>query len=256
MSLAFVMIFESRNGSSSLVSRLNANPAVLFYPEILVDMSSEQVRAIMHRLVEEPLTIPELNAYGAEARYHPIPVAAKHGASAVGLKVKLWDVEDVDWFMRFMLAHDVRLIYLRRRNILNALISEFNSHRLYAARGIWNAETAQDVPSGAFAIEPAAFVEALSARLRAEAMHEIFFNNFRGEKIKVFYEDMLDEPEQTIEVVSAFLKVPAIQSEGLFFKATPRNAVESVSNLDQLFEALAGEDWVMSLLRYLARPGV
>src|SRR5262249_43296180 len=113
----FVLLFEGRSGSTYLMESLDAHPQVVAAHEILTELKLEPDVA--------RLQLERTRAFLTEPRDGAI--------AAVGFKTKLADVVDRDAFAALLRALDVRIIHLRRRNLIKLALSVLNAKRLRQA---------------------------------------------------------------------------------------------------------------------------
>lgn len=233
----FVLLFEGRTGSSFVVSSLNTHPNVLCYPEILADRGGNRQRMILDALFAGR-PVEHLNPCAANARYF------KHGAhlpkdlTAVGFKVKLQQVHDVPELHDILVGREVRLVYLRRLNIVKAAVSEINAHRLWRKTGLWNAERADQIQGG-IAVDPHRLVKRLRRRERLEAAHRAFFSLYDAPKVEILYEDLMkDEPGFFTRLLD-FVGVADRPLQGSFYKNTPDLLHRAIHNYEEVSRFLS-----------------
>jgi hypothetical protein len=227
----FVIIFEGRNGSSQLVSMLNAHHAILCYPEILVGFNKREQAAIITAVIDDG-DVPALNKYARADRYFHGGFAEKWSGrpfAAVGFKSKLIDVLNLPAVLLRLQNQGFRLIYLCRGNPLKAVISFLNGKRLEAQTGGWNAEKPTDV-MGPILVDCEEFDNVLIRRILDQKLHKWFFEQFCGQKIQLSYEDLIEDQNAFTSKLLCFLGQESEQLVGLFYKNTPARLRDAVIN--------------------------
>lgn len=237
MPIPYLIMFEGRNGSSQLVSLLNAHPHSLCYPELMPALEmGTQSKAIAAVARGEDLR--DLNGYAADDNYYPQGFERKWETgpfTSIGFKAKISDFKNLIGALDDLEGADFRLIYLRRQNPLKAVLSWINGQRLAAKTAHWNARHPGEI-QGPVSVDMRDFKEGLRRRQTVESLHRWFFDNYQRRKTSVFYEDMLRNPQAFLEQVLNFLGSPSVQSAfvGCFLKNTPDSLRTAVLNYDDL----------------------
>jgi len=236
----FAIIFEGRTGTSYIVSCLNSHPQALCYPEILQDLSARDQRRALQLLVSgEP--VEGLSPQAIHPAYYHGPLISKTGLSAVGFKTKLSDVADVKWLGTMLAGWGFGLIYLKRRNIVKAVISELNVDRLRKrfGMGVSNARSAEQI-LGPMHVDLGQLVRKLRRRIRREEDHEAFYQRHEGARIRLYYEDLLRDQAGFFAKLLDFLQLENLPMNGRFEKGVSDNLQEAIQNYRQVKRLLAG----------------
>jgi hypothetical protein len=237
MPIPYLIMFEGRNGSSQLVSLLNAHAHSLCYPELMPGLEMEaQSRAIT--AVACGTDLREINGYAADDNYYPQGFERKWADgpfTSVGFKSKISDFKNMITAIDELEGADYRLIHLRRQNPLKAVLSWINGQRLAAKTQHWNARHPGEI-QGPISVDMGDFKEGLRRRQMVESLHRWFFDNYRRNKIAVYYEDMLSSQYAFLSKILSFLGSPSVQSAfvGCFLKNTPDSLRAAVLNYDDL----------------------
>jgi hypothetical protein len=237
MPIPYLIMFEGRNGSSQLVSLLNAHANSLCYPELMPALEmAAQGKAIA--AVARGLDLREINGYAADDNYYPQGFEQKWRTgpfTSVGFKSKISDFKNLVSALDDLEGADYRLIYLRRQNTLKAVLSWINGQRLATKTQHWNARHPGEI-QGPVSVDMMDFREGLRRRQMVESLHKWFFDNYRGRKTVVFYEDMLANQYAFLAKILNFLDSPSVQSSfvGCFLKNTPDSLKTAVLNYDDL----------------------
>ena len=187
----YVILFIERDGSTYLTSLLNSHP---------------DIEAIYERLAVLKQKGAGSNEQLAWARdFYTPPLFAK--TKARGFKTKLVDVLDLDGFTSILHEKQVRVIQMRRRNRVKAVISRINARRLYEATGNWNLYDKKDqMPP--MRVDPEQFAEYLLERETSDNELQAYVDRLKLPVIKIVYEDLLTDKVNTLEKVFTFLNIP------------------------------------------------
>ena len=235
----FAIVFEGRTGSSYVVSCLNSHPGVMCYPEVLQDLSAEQQDKVLRLLVSgEP--IERINPRTAQPAYFHGPIGSGTDLAAVGFKTKLSDVCDVRWLRRALAQGNFRLVYLKRRNIVKAVVSELNVSRLRRrfGPGVSNV-CSRDHVLGHLHVDPEQLVAKLRRRIEREEAHERFYKSYPASKIRLFYEDLLADRSGFFARLLSFLKLPDLPLKGRFVKSLPDDLRVGIRNYSEIRHLLS-----------------
>ena len=136
-----------------------------------------------------------------------------------------------------------RLIYLYRRNILKSIVSHLNSLRLREKfPGMSNA-VSEDQVMGQIEVDLPAFDYLLKFRKISESLHHWFFDNFAGDKIKMSYEELLEDEAAFSTRTLRFIGVEQQQLHGAFYKNTPDTLREAVTNYAEFAAKFQGTEY-------------
>jgi hypothetical protein len=235
--IPFMIMFEGRNGSSQLVSLLNAHPNILCYPEIAVSLDSE-VQIELIKAVAGGRDLRPLTPYAADDTFYPQGFAKKWEAGAfqaVGFKTKVADLKNIVGAIDALENARYHVIYLKRSNPLKAVLSWINGRRIADKTNQWNARAPGDI-DGPIQVNMDDFRNGLRHRQLLESLHRWFFDNYRGRKMTVAYEDMLADQAAFLGRVTGFLGSQCVASAfvGSFLKSTPDSLRKAVANYDDL----------------------
>jgi LPS sulfotransferase NodH len=219
----YVILFIERDGSTFLTSALSIHPEIRAEYEKLSQLRAPAVGA------KEQLDW--VNAF-----FSPPPGDT---AKALGFKTKLEDVQDLDGFARLLLHQQCRVIHLRRRNVVKAVVSKINARRLYRATGDWNRWQESDRLSPA-PIDFEKFALLLQQREEEDQKLNQFVKKLHLRTLPVCYEELLVQREQTLHRVLEFLRVRPLPLKSATLKTTSDNLRDDVLNFDELRSRYAG----------------
>ncbi len=230
----FLLMFAGRTGSTFMMDILAKQPAV--------KAGMEELVWYRHRHAEEPeVAAREQRAFAERFYATEIP----EGCRAVGFKTKLYDIVDRDDFAPLLRDLGVRLIRMRRRNVLKLAISAMNAKRVHEKTGRWNIWSDADRPD-AITID----VEELMARIRRRDVTEerigAFCEQFETEPLEIWYEDLLADVRATLERVGSFLGFELTQDaqeRSEVRKVTSDDLRDAIANFDEVEKALEGTDY-------------
>lgn len=219
----YIILFIERDGSTYLTSLLNSHP---------------DIEAIYERfavLKQKEASSDEQLAWARE--FYSPPLFSK--TKARGFKTKLVDVLDLNRFTALLHEKEVRVIQMRRRNRVKAVISRINARRLYEATGNWNLYDKQDqMPP--MHVDPAQFAEFLREREEADQELQDYVDHLQLPVIKIVYEDLLTNKINTLAQIYAFLNLPVKPVQEKTLKNTSDNLRDVVLNFDELRAGFQG----------------
>lgn len=152
---------------------------------------------------------------------------------ARGFKTKLQDVLDLNSFRESLEELKVRVIHLRRRNVVKSTVSFFNSVRLNDTTGDWNLyEEGNRLPP--LTVEIDQFDKWLKGGEDKNANELAFVNTLALPTITLQYEDLLVNEDATFASVFTFLGVKHHPIKGYALKNTSDDLREVLANFDEL----------------------
>jgi hypothetical protein len=209
------------------------------YPEVLQDLSAEDQDEVL-RLVVSGEPVERVNPRATQPAYFHGPIGSGTDLTAVGFKTKLSDVCKVKRFRRALAEWNFRLVYLKRRNIVKAVVSELNVNRLrrHVGPGVSNVCSREHIP-GPLHVEPEQLVSKLRRRIEREEVHERFYRSYQAPKIRLFYEDLLSDRSSFFTRLLGFLKLPDLPLQGRFVKSLPDDLRAGIRNYSQIKQLLS-----------------
>ena len=194
----FVILFPGRTGSSFLVSALASHPQVLVEGEQLVRRDSTRQRDWLRSYLDLPRP------------------PAVH---AVGFKTKLKDVADLEGFSHALRSRRVRVLALRRRNLVKLAVSTLNAKRIHDATGRWNLR-GSDAALSPLAVQPDDLAHAIEGCAAAQREVDDYTARLGLETLVLEYEDLLADEAAWLDRVARFLGVEPRPLRGTVEKAT------------------------------------
>lgn len=175
------------------------------------------------------------------------PITSK---THIGSKQNLYAVHDLDAVSRLLREGSVRIVRLRRDNIVKAAVSQMRAKK-YAdmtasETGVarWGIRPGHE-PLGSTALDP----RVLMRRIRTmEEQHKRLMSAFANEAVlDVEYEEINESLESVVASVRRYLALPETKFEVPFVKATPDNLRHAISNFAEVRKSLAGTPWLRQL---------
>jgi LPS sulfotransferase NodH len=237
----FTVITEGRAGSSLLISSLNSHPEILCFPEVLADLSDEWQDRVLDAIVKGK-SFSNLSRLAEDRRYFHRSPGDRSGALQIGFKVKLSQVGRLRKFATYLDERNYSLIYLTRKNIVRAAISEIRAEALRKAHGVSNASRASQV-IGRIRIDPSALMEEVISRLHREEIHTAFFDAYPGRKERFDYSELQTDPSNVFGLVLRFLGVSQRELVGKFHKNTPQDLEAAIENFEEIRDLLSGTSY-------------
>ena len=225
----FFLVFEGRAGSGLLRAILNSSPRIVFEPEWM-----------MFNLLKEegpgPRQVQQIGRFYGETEYRAL--------DALGFANKLSDIVDPEGFASELLAHEVRVISLTRRNIAKQVVSSLNALRSKEITGKVHAYTQKDIVDEPFELDLDQFDAHLERLIKRSAAQELFVRQHDWESVDVTYEDLILEKAETIGRITDFLRTPVedvdLKPGETPLKQTPPDLSLLLGNFDALQKRYAG----------------
>jgi len=214
----FAILFPGRTGSSFLVSCLASHPEVAVEGERLVRQPAEWQRRWVADLYDTP-------------RRNPV--------RCVGFKTKPKDVWDLVEFGAMLRERRVRIIEMRRRNIVKLAVSHLNAKRIHAETGRWNLAS-DDSALAPLVAAPAALEEAVAICADAQEQVTRFVGTLGLPTLMLDYEDLLEDRASWLGRVCGFLEIEPRALSGTIEKATSDDLRSALANFDELAAHFAG----------------
>lgn len=219
----FVVLFIERDGSTYLTSLLASHPDV--------------------RVVYERFAVLRQNGADGAGQlawagdYLSPPWIGR--AAAIGFKTKLVDILDPAGFAELLRARRCRVLMMRRRNHVKAVVSRINARRLHESTGNWNLYDAADrMPP--MIVDPAEFESFLQERDDAERRLQAYVDSLGLPTLSLVYEDLLLDRDRALGRLFAFLRIRPVLLEGRTLKHTPDDLRRVVLNFEDLADRYAG----------------
>lgn len=219
----FVILFIERDGSTYLTSLLAEHPEIhAVYERFAVMRQKNQSAADQIAWARTFLTPPGIGKI-----------------AACGFKTKLIDILDPTALADLLREKKTRVIRMRRRNHVKAVVSRINAKRLHEASGNWNLYREEDrMPP--LQIDPQEFDLFLRERAAAESALEAYVQSLDLPTLRLDYEDLLLKRDESLSRVFSFLNVRPMPLDGKTLKHTSDDLREVVLNLDDLRQRYAG----------------
>jgi hypothetical protein len=158
---------------------------------------------------------------------------------AIGFKIKLQDVGDPKGFAELLKEKRVYIIHLSRRNLVKQVVSYFKGLQLYHNTGDWNLYKDEERLAG-LTIDPAEFrpwLEGEEERRRAVREYVMLLEL---PTLSLYYEDLLVDKRNTIDLALSFLGVQLRPVEGEALKNTSDDLRQALENFDELRSLYTG----------------
>lgn len=220
----YVLFLVARVGSTYLTSLLNSHANVTAAGEALRDLEEEGAEAQLQ---------------WARDFLNP-PLVSRN--AAMGFNVKLVHLVDPAAFAELLYEEECKIIHLRRRNRIKAVVSRLNGRRLYKRTGMWGLFDESERP-GAFHVDPEEFDEFLKHRERVDAELENYVKSLELPTLNLFYEDLLADEDEFLDGVFTFLNVPAKPVEGKTLKITSDDLRDVLLNFDEIRANYVGTEY-------------
>lgn len=216
----FIVLSRSRTGSNMLMSLLNSHPEIIAEHEILARLNRRDPRDIVAgAYAKQPYYV---KAKGFKVfYYHPLD-----GNSAALMDDLAGD-------------EDIRVIHLKRRNILRTLLSR----KIAGMKNVWAATSTARLDVGGKAVSFT--VDELTEGFRRTRAWEVAADRrFAAHALlPVYYEDLVRDPDGSLAAVLDFLGLPHSALATDMRKQNPESLADLVTNYAELKAAFAGSEW-------------
>lgn len=208
----FVMLMLGRSGSSHLTALLDSHPHV-------------RARG------EKPGSMKLTKQMSWSRRFYETPPDA--GVRVIGFKIKRKDLKDPDAFADLLRELEVRVIMLRRRNLVKMTVSWLNSERLFNETGQWNLSSdAERLPP--LVVDPDRFDRRLGLIAKARDALEAYVDGLGLPTTGVYYEELLADERGTLARLFDFLGVEPADTRSPFKKNTSDDLATAIANFHEL----------------------
>lgn len=211
----FVLLFEGRTGSSYCIKSLNAMGRAQVRSEGLVSLRSDGWPS-QETWIKEALTPPTLSRL-----------------DVVGFKTKLRDIVDRDRFAELLDSYDLRVLYMKRRNTVKAVVSMMRSRILKERTGSYNAYAAEN-RLGPTELDPELFDDLLRKRERLDRELDDFVASLNCPRRAFYYEDLLADEEVFFREICDFLGTRYGANRSSAIKNTSDDLSRDITNFDEL----------------------
>jgi LPS sulfotransferase NodH len=219
----FVILFIERDGSTYLTSLLAGHREIrAVYERFSVMRQKGQNAAEQLAWARSFLTPPWIGRM-----------------AACGFKTKLVDILDPIGMAALLRERNCRVIQMRRRNHVKAVVSRINARRLHEASGNWNLYREEDrMPP--LEIDPQEFDAFLQERMQAEQALQAYVDHLGLSSLTLCYEELLRSREASLRQVLTFLRVRPMSLDGRTLKHTSDDLRQVVLNFDDLRRRYSG----------------
>jgi LPS sulfotransferase NodH len=153
--------------------------------------------------------------------------------SARGFKTKLIDILDKEKFQDLCIKKNLQIIHMHRRNRVKAVISKINAKRLYDKSGYWNLYQEKDrIPATLFDISQ--IDELVGEREVLEHELDNYVTNLNLPTLKVTYEELLTNKDDSLKTIFDFLQVPNKPVESKTIKHTDDDLKNVILNFEEV----------------------
>jgi LPS sulfotransferase NodH len=216
----FFVLSRSRTGSTMLITFLNSHPNIHAGWEVFHNLNGRNIKDVL------------VKVFGKEPYY----------IKAKGFKIFYYHPEDDDsndiW-NTLMDMDNLRVIHLKRRNILRTLISR----KIAGIQDVWLVTSSDRNTSKnkAVCFTVKELEEGFEQTRKWETCGDEMFKNHP--QVSVYYEDLVNDPESTFGIITDFLGVPYIQPKTNLKKQNPERLRNLVINYDDLKPAFYETEW-------------
>ena len=218
----FVILMHGRTGSTYLVNAINSHPDVRARGEKLVSLRAEGPEAQFRR-IRSLLSPPPLGPW-----------------AAIGFKTKLSDVLDPAGFRDILIQSEAKIILLQRRNLVKWAVSFLNFQRVREMSGKGHLYDERD-RLGPLTIGSAGGFSRMLEHIegKQQAM-ETFMHDLPAPPLRLYYEELLLDPDDVFRRAFEFLRVPNRTVRGKTIKISGDDLKRSVANFAEIRSHFVG----------------
>jgi hypothetical protein len=159
------------------------------------------------------------------------------GKLVSGFKTKFADVGSPADFRSLLSELNSRIIVLERRNLVKQVVSFINGEQLYNITGDWNLYDGREPVNGKIAIDLKIFDRELKQMEKGQQELMRYTNSLRRPALCLYYEDLVNDPEEVFGWVTTFLSLPASP----FHPKTEKNTSDDLKDVLENFEELKSQ---------------
>ncbi len=216
----FIVLTRSRTGSNLLMSFLNSHPDISAQGEIFSRIDGRDYKVILEEAFGH-LSPCEVKAKGFKIfYYHPVD----------GSSPGLWNALTSN--------ADIKVIHLKRRNVLHTLISR----KIAGITDVWGIRSglsSQDGSTIQFTTE-----ELKKGFLQTEKWEQRGAKMFAGHSLHtVYYEDLVKDRDESLRKIVVFLGLRYYPLKTNMVKQNRRTPRETISNYDALKAEFANTEY-------------
>ena len=228
----FIILFEGRNGSSFVTSKLASHPEVIAIDEPLVGKTAKEQYDWLRKFFDKPRS-----AIGKKSRLCNalFKSGARNKPVAAGFKTKLRTVEDIEMFRSLIEEYNCKIIHLDRKNIIKQAISGLNGLRLFQLHGRYNLLKGQnELPP--FSPTIAELEEEILFKSQKKAALQAFLKELKQPVVTLYYEELLQDQEKFFSELLSFLKLKPGSMHSKLIKSSNDDIRQAILNYGEIKE--------------------
>lgn len=247
----FLVLSTSRTGSNWLIDLLNSHPEIRAFEEVFIfQNTNNQIK------VAVPDLLPTRRFYEFQhstslsrpwATFKYIDELYEEGKSsqAVGYKLMYGQLKRLPEILWKLLSDRYRIIHLMRQNLLDSILSR----ELAKQRKLWH--STKNVEVKKVRLDPQQLLSSLQRDERQVQRIRQIFRWLPVPILEVFYEQLRENTETTLESIAQFLNVSHtdIQYNSHFTKINSAKHWESIENYDEVMSTLENTRYLIHLQR-------
>ena len=211
----FVILFEGRTASTFIAEKLNSHSLIKAHKEILGPLRNDPPYAQI-KAARKVLKRKCINSH-----------------KAVGFKTKLRVINDPVGFAEVLHELNVKIIHMKRKNIVKTALSEIFSNMLKKERNNYNIYN-ENHKLGTVYVDFKDFNWTLHLREDLNSKLEDYVSRLNLPVLSIYYENILLDLEGTLKTIFDFIDVPYEKTSSEMVKHTNDNLREAISNFDEL----------------------
>ena len=219
-----ILLFEGRTGSTWLARLLQQSPDISFLGEELAELESKgwnEQEQWIEKLFGDPLSFQDERI--------------KKQTRVIGFKIKLREIVNENEFKKIIQKYKCKIIYMKRNNLVKQTISSIRAMDLFEKNGIYNLDKDNaEKALGAYKIPLERFDETLKWISSVDKKLATFINDLSLQILQVTYEDLLENYEDTLNMVFNYLDAEKVVPVQTTAKHTSDDLTDVVTNYEEL----------------------
>ncbi|NJN94861.1 MAG: sulfotransferase [Anaerolineales bacterium] len=233
----FIVLGRPRIGSTWLISLLDSHPNIYARGEIFLKLNGRDYREILNRtFCKQP---PHVKAVGFKIFY-----------------LQPYDNKDCGIWPELIEMRQVQVIHLKRKNILQTLLSKKISQQTKIAKAT-KGNQLKDIQKRKVELSYETYLQDIQERKVEFTSEELvtefntlkrleaeFDDKFRSHPLlTVYYEDLVSRLNAEMETITNFLGLPFYPPKSQYVKLNPENPSNLIANYESLKREFSGTEW-------------
>ena len=221
-----ILLFEGRTGSSLFGGLMNQHPNICFLGEELAEIKDQGWHA--QQIWMDKYFDPDSGFTDVRRNKEKLKI--------LGFKIKLRDIADPTRFREYILANDIQIIHMYRKNIVKQTLSSIRAMDLARSHGVYNldASQAEKIP-GKYRIPLQHFNNILLWITGCEwRLREFIASLGDSLNFRMSYEELISDIQGMASNVFCKLRVKPVAVKPVLIKITSDNMEDAIENYAEI----------------------